>query len=368
MPQSDSGAQPLSGRTRPCTTQIQGSSPSAVAPGPAPCTLWGPAPRQSHGALPHSDSRAQPARTGHTGLGGDGDSSPGSGRSILQGQSGGSTDLEPVTPARGGRGVQPTWWLGYPSWPTGRHHPSRTGHTSLGGTRSPAHVVVGYPSWPMGRHHPSRTGHTGLRGTRSQAQLVVRVSFMANEEASFFLNRAHRPEGDGESSPGGGRGILHGPGGGIILQEPGTPALGGRGVQPRWWSGYPSWPMGRHYPSRTEHTGLEGTGSPAQVVVGVSFTAHGEASPVRNRATNGRATTLRRVPCLRTPRPVAMHRACARAEAPHIPDVFPPGPSVPAHLDACHEYPALEPPRFRAQVQAFTRPAAEVRKSAFQLL
>ena len=189
--------------------------------------------------------------------------------------------------------------------------------------------------------------------------MVVGVSFMAHGEASSFKNRAHRPGGDGESSPGGGRGILHGPWGGIILQEPGTPALGGRGVQPRWWSGYPSWPMGRHHPSRTGHTGLGGTGSPAQVVVGVSFTAHGEASSVKNRATGGRATTLRRVPCPGTPRPVAMHHASARAGAPHIPHVFPPGPSLPAHLDACHEDPALEPPRFRARVLAFTRPAAD---------
>ena len=242
--------------------------------------------------------------------GGDGESSPGGGRGIPHGPWGGSIVLEPGTPAWGGRGVQPRRWSGYPSWPMGRHHPSRTGHTCLGGDgesspgggrgilHGPWEGIIlqgpgtpawggrgvqprwwsGHPSWPMGRHHPSRTGHTSLGGTGSPAQAVVGVSFMAHGKASPFKNRAHRPGGDGESSPGGGRGILHGPWGGIILQEPGTPAWGGRGVQPRWWSGYLSGPMGRQLCSRTGHTGLGGTGSPAQVVVGVSFRAHGEAA------------------------------------------------------------------------------------------
>ena len=111
----------------------------------------------------------------------------------------------------------------------------------------------------MGRQPCPSTGHTCPAGTGSPALGVVGVSFLAHGETSSFMNRAHRPGGgDGESSPSGGRGILHGPWGGIILQEPGTPALGGRGVQPRWWSGYPSWPMGRHHPSRTGHTGRGG--------------------------------------------------------------------------------------------------------------
>ena len=50
------------------------------------------------------------------------------------------------------------------------------------------------------------------------------------------------------------------------------------------------------------------------------------------------------------------HRASARAGAPHM---HPPGPFPPAHLDACHEDPALEPPRWRARAQLFTRPAAD---------
>ena len=39
--------------------------------------------------------------------------------------------------------------------------------------------------------------------------------------------------------------------------------------------------------------------------------------------------------------------------------MHPPGPFRPAHLDACHEDPTLEPPRLRVQAQWFTRPAAK---------
>ena len=39
--------------------------------------------------------------------------------------------------------------------------------------------------------------------------------------------------------------------------------------------------------------------------------------------------------------------------------MHPPGPFPLAHLDACHEDPALEPPRWRARAQLFTRPAAD---------
>ena len=121
-------------------------------------------------------------------------------------------------------------------------------------------------------------------GGRSPAQGVVGVPFRAHGEAASSYNRAHRPNGNGESSPGGGRSILQGPWGGGIVQEPGTPALGGRGVQPRGWSEYPSGPMGRQHRPRTGHTGLGGTGSPAQGVVEVSFWAHGEAALSKNRA------------------------------------------------------------------------------------
>ena len=136
----------------------------------------------------------------------------------------------------------------------------------------------------MGRRHLRRTGPTGLGGTGSPAQGVVGASFKAHGEASSSGNRAHRPGGDGESSPGGGRSLLQGPWGGAIFGEPGPPAWGGRGVQPRGWSEPPLRPMGRRHLRRTGPTGLGETGSPAQGVVGASFKAHGEASSPENRA------------------------------------------------------------------------------------
>ena len=181
---------------------------------------------------------------------GDGESCPVGGRSLLQGPWGGVFFGEPGPPAWGGRGVQPTGW----SEP---------------------------PSRPMGRRHLRRTGPTGLGGTGSPAQGVVGASFKAHGEASPSENRAHRPGGGGESSPGGGRSLLQGPWGGVTFGEP---AWGGRGVQPRGWSEPPSRPMGRRLLRRTGPTGLGGTGSPAQGVVGASFKAHGEASSSENRA------------------------------------------------------------------------------------
>ena len=126
-------------------------------------------------------------RTGRTGLGGDGESSPGGGRSLLQGPWGASIFQEPGAPAWGGRGVLPR------GWPE-------------------------YSSGPMGRRHLRRTGRTGLGGTGSPAQGVFGASCKAHEEPSSSNNREHRPGGDGESSPGGGRNLLQGPWGAIIFQ------------------------------------------------------------------------------------------------------------------------------------------------------
>ena len=187
---------------------------------------------------------------------GDGESSPGVCRSILQGPCGGIILEEPGTPAWGGRGVQPRGWSEYPSGPLGGASSSKNRAHWPGGAGSPAQGVVGvsfraprggiifqepgtpawggrglqprgwseYPSGPMGRHHLPRTGHTGLGGTGSPAQGVGGVSFRARGGVSFSKNGAHWPRGDGESSPGVGRSILQGPCGGIIFQEPGTPA------------------------------------------------------------------------------------------------------------------------------------------------
>ena len=152
---------------------------------------------------------AAPPRPGGGGRG----PCPGGGRGISHGPWGGIICQESGAPARGEREVQPRGRPEHSPEPTGRHH--------------------------------------------------------------FSENRAHRPGGDGESSPGGGRSILLGLRGGIIFQKPGTPAWGGRGVQPKGWSEYPSGPAGRHHPPRTGHTGLGGTGSRAQGVVGASFQACG---------------------------------------------------------------------------------------------
>ena len=53
-----------------------------------------------------------------------------------------------------------------------------------------------------------RTGRTGLGGTGSPAQGVFGVSCKANGGPSASENRAHRPRGDGEPSPGGVRSLL----------------------------------------------------------------------------------------------------------------------------------------------------------------
>ena len=86
----------------------------------------------------------------------------------------------------------------------------------------------------MGRRHLRRTGPTSLGGTGSPAQGVVGASFKAHGEASSSENRAHRPGGDGESSPGGGRSLLQGPWGGVTGLPccAGSPALEPPGLSP----------------------------------------------------------------------------------------------------------------------------------------
>ena len=98
----------------------------------------------------------------------------------------------------------------------------------------------------MGGHLLQRTGRTGLGGTGSPAQGVFGVSCKANGGPSALENRAHRPGGDGEPSPGGVRSLLQGQWGAIFFREPGAPAWGGRGAQPRGCSESPVRPMGGH--------------------------------------------------------------------------------------------------------------------------
>ena len=198
----------------------------------------------------------------------------------------------------------------------GRRHLLITGRTGLGGTGSPAQGVVGTsckahgePSssnnrvhrpggdgesspgggrsllpGPMGGHLLQRTGRTGPGGTGSPARGVFGVSCKASGGPSSSENRAHRPGGDGESCPGGVRSLLPGQWGAIFFREPGAPAWGGRGVLPRGCSESPARPMGGHLLQRTGRTGPGGTGSPAQGVVGVSCQANGGPSSLENRA------------------------------------------------------------------------------------
>ena len=136
----------------------------------------------------------------------------------------------------------------------------------------------------MGGHNLQRTGRTGPGGTGSPAQGVFGVSCQANRGPISSENRAHRPGGDGESSPGGVRSLLPGLRGAIFFREPGAPARGGRGVLPRGCSESPARPVGGQYLQRTGRTGPGGTGSPAQGVFGASCQASWGPVSSENRA------------------------------------------------------------------------------------
>ena len=162
---------------------------------------------------------------------GDGESSPGGGRSVLQGLWGRRTGHTGL----GGWGVQPRGWSEFPAGPAGMdnraHRP--------GGMGSPAQGVVGAsrracgdvepgapawggrgaqprgwsepPAWPLGGHLLLRTGRTGLGGTGSPAQGVFGASCKASWGPISSENRAHRPGADGEPSPGGVRSLRQDP-------------------------------------------------------------------------------------------------------------------------------------------------------------
>ena len=82
--------------------------------------------------------------------------------------------------------------------------------------------------------------------------------------------------------PEGGRNLLQGLWGRQL--RPRTGHTRDRESSPGAWSEHPYGPTERRHCLRTGHTGLRGTGSPAQGVVGVSFRAHGEAASSKNRA------------------------------------------------------------------------------------
>ena len=280
---------------------------------------WG-----GRGVLPRgcSESPARPTgghlppRTGRTGPGGTGSPAQGAFGVSCQAKGGAIFFREPGAPARGGRGVLPRGCSESPARPRGGHLLQRTGRTGPGGTGSPAQGPCGVscqanggPSSSEDRAHrpggdgePSpggarsllpgqrgghllqRTGRTGPGGTGSPAQGVFGVSCQANGGPSSSENRAHRPGGDGESCPGGVRSLVPGQWGAIVFREPGAPARGGQGVLPRGCSESPARPRGGHLLQRTGRTGLGGTGSPAQGVFGVSCQAKGGPSSSENRA------------------------------------------------------------------------------------
>ena len=217
---------------------------------------WGSGQCSFCNALPHclgAVGSGTPAVTGRTGLGGTG--------SPAQGVVGTSCKAH-----------------GEPSSSNNRaHRPGGDGESSPGGGRS---LLPG----PMGCHLLQRTGRNGPGGTGSPAQGVFGVYCQANGWPSSSENRAHRPGGDGESCPGDVRSLLPGQWGAIFFREPGAPARGGRGVLPRGCSDPPARAMGGHLLQRTGRTGLEGTGSPAQGVFGVSCKASGGPSSLENRA------------------------------------------------------------------------------------
>ena len=201
---------------------------------------------QANGGPSSSENRAhQP--------GGDGESSPRGVRSLLPGLRGATFFRKPGAPAWGGRGVQPRGCSEPPARPMGGQYLRRTGRTSLGGTGSPAQGVFG-------------------------------ASCQAYVGSSSSENRAHQPGGDGESCPGGVRGLLLGQWGAIFFRQPGAPARGGQGVLPSGCSEPPARPMAGHLPQRTGRTGLGGAGSPAQGVFGASCQAYGGPSSSENRA------------------------------------------------------------------------------------
>ena len=219
---------------------------------------------QANGGPSSSENRAHRP-------GGDGESCPGGVRSLLPGQWGAICFREPGAPAWGGRGAQPRGCSESPVRPMGGHLLQRTGRTGLGGTGSPPQGVFGVsckanggpsasenrahrpggdgescpgavrsllpcqwgaifvrepgaparggrgvlprgcsepPARPMGGHLLQRTGRTCLGGTGSPAQGVFGASCKANGGPSALENRAHRPGGDGEPSPGGVRSLL----------------------------------------------------------------------------------------------------------------------------------------------------------------
>ena len=232
---------------------------------------------QAYGGPPCSENR--PHRPG-----GDGESSPGGVWSLLSDLRGAIFFREPGAPAQGGRGVLPRGCSKPPARPRGAIFFREPGAPAWGGRGVQPRGCSEPPARPMGGQYLRRTGRTGLGGTGSEAQGVFGASCQTFWGPSSSENRAHRPGGDGGSCPGGVWGLLPGLRGAIFLREPGAPAWGGRGAQPRGCSEPPARPTGGHLLQRTGRTGPGGTGGPAQGGFGASCQAFGGPSSSENRA------------------------------------------------------------------------------------
>ena len=193
---------------------------------------------------------------------GDGESCPGGGRSVLQGLWGRRTGHTGL----GGWGVQPRGWSEFPAGPAGMDNRAwGDGESCPGGGRS---FLQGLRGWT--------TGPTGLGGWGVQPRGWS--EFPAGPAG--IDNRAHRPGWMGSPA----HGVVGAPCRARGDVEPGAPAWGGRGAQPRGCSEPPAWPLGGHLLLRTGRTGLGGTGSPAQGVFGASCKASGGPVSSENRA------------------------------------------------------------------------------------
>ena len=234
---------------------------------------------------------------------GDGESCPGGGRSVLQGLWGCTT----VRTGLGGCRVHPSGWSGHPSGPMGGHHLRRTGCTSLGGDgesspgggrsllqgpwgasifREPGAPACGEHGvlprdWPehssgrMGRRHLRRTGRARPGGPGSPAQGVFGASCNAHAEPSSSNNREHRPGGAGSPAQGLVGASSQANGGPSASENGAHRPVGDRGGVPRGCSELSARSRGGHLLQRTGRTRLEGTGSPAQGVFVASCKAYG---------------------------------------------------------------------------------------------
>ena len=178
--------------------------------------------------------------------------------------------------------LSPVGWSGHPARPVGGPSPSTDrpggGGSSPRGGQSP-------PLGPWGAIVLPEAGRACLGGTGSSAQGVAGGSCKANGGPLSPENRAHLPGGDGEFSPGGGRGILQGLWGATTFRELGTPAWGGDGEScPRGVRSLLPGQWGAIFFREPGAPARGGTGSPAQGVFGASCKAYGRPSLSENRA------------------------------------------------------------------------------------